>query len=144
MVQCHTLKRKEERVGIMSILSSTSEKSKVYLSINRSWSSNSSSLSCYSRILSLPNSSWSSLEHHLSEIKLSFLHPCSGELWIKAPSVENTELEGSPFKAWGRSLQSYMLRLLPGISSLLISTLPVHSPAFFPKPAPSFSCVSCG
>ena len=27
-----------------------------------------------------------------------------------------------------------MLRLLPGISSLLISTLPVHSPAFLPKP----------
>ena len=26
-----------------------------------------------------------------------------------------------------------MLRLLPGISSLLISTLPVHSPDFFPK-----------
>ena len=29
-----------------------------------------------------------------------------------------------------------MLRLLPGISSLLISTLPVHSPAFFPKSLP--------
>ena len=27
-----------------------------------------------------------------------------------------------------------MLRLLPAISSLLISTLLVHSPAFFPKP----------
>ena len=26
----------------------------------------------------------------------------------------------------------------------LISTLPVHSPALFPKPLPSFSCVSCG
>ena len=31
-----------------------------------------------------------------------------------------------------------VLRLLPGISSLLISTLPVHSPAFFPKPLPIF------
>ena len=31
-----------------------------------------------------------------------------------------------------------MLRLLPGISSSLISTLPVHSPAFFPKPLPVF------
>ena len=30
------------------------------------------------------------------------------------------------------------------ISSLLISALSVHSPAFFPKPLPSFSCVSCG
>ena len=29
-----------------------------------------------------------------------------------------------------------MLRLLPGISSLLISTLPVHSLVFFPKPLP--------
>ena len=34
-----------------------------------------------------------------------------------------------------------MLRLLPGISFLLILTLPVHSPAFFPKPLPIFSCV---
>ena len=37
-----------------------------------------------------------------------------------------------------------MLRLLPGISFVLISTLPVHSPAFFPKPLPSVSCVGCG
>ena len=28
--------------------------------------------------------------------------------------------------------------------SLLISTLPVHSPAFFPKPLSNFSSVSCG
>ena len=27
-----------------------------------------------------------------------------------------------------------MLRLLPGVSSLLIFTFPVHSPTFFPKP----------
>ena len=27
---------------------------------------------------------------------------------------------------------------------LLISTLPVHSPAFFPKPLPTFPCVGCG
>ena len=26
---------------------------------------------------------------------------------IKAPSVENTELEGSPFKAWGRLVYSH-------------------------------------
>ena len=31
-----------------------------------------------------------------------------------------------------------MLRSLPGISSLLISTLPVHSPEFFPKTSPDF------
>ena len=36
---------------------------------------------------------------------------------------------------------SLLLHLLPGSSSLLISTLPVHSPAFFPKPLPIFSCV---
>ena len=36
-------------------------------------------------------------------------------------------------------VQPCLLRLLPGISSLLISTLPVHSRAFFPKPLPSFS-----
>ena len=29
-------------------------------------------------------------------------------------------------------------------TSLLISTLSVHSPAFFQKPLPSFSCVACG
>ena len=34
-----------------------------------------------------------------------------------------------------------MLRLLPGIFSVLISTLPVLSPAFFPKSLPIFSCV---
>ena len=55
---------------------------------------------------------------------------------IKVPSGENTELICSPLP--------YMLRSLPGISSLLISNLPVHSPAFFPKPLPIFSCVACG
>ena len=28
--------------------------------------------------------------------------------------------------------------------SLSLSTLPVHSPAFFPKPLPIFPCVGCG
>ena len=66
---------------------------------------------------------------------------------IKVPTGENTELKRSPFKAWSRlvySHTSYLLRLLPGISSLLISTLPVHSPAFFPKPLPIFPCVGFG
>ena len=64
---------------------------------------------------------------------------------IKVPSVENTELKGSLFEAWSKSVLSpCMIRLLPGISSLLVSTLPVHSPAFFPKLLPSFSCVSFG
>ena len=33
--------------------------------------------------------------------------PCSGELWmqnLKVPSDENTELKGSPFQAWSRSV----------------------------------------
>ena len=57
---------------------------------------------------------------------------------IKVPFGENTELKLSPFKAWSRSIQPHKLRLLPGIFSWLISTLPVHSPAFFPKPLPIF------
>ena len=64
---------------------------------------------------------------------------------IKVPSGENIELKRSPFIAWRQvSIQPYVLRLLPGISSLLISTLPVHSPAFFPKPLSIFSCVGFG
>ena len=57
---------------------------------------------------------------------------------IKVPFGENTELKRYPFKAWSRSVQlyPYMLRLLPGISSSLISTLLVHLPAFFAKPLP--------
>ena len=43
-----------------------------------------------------------------------------------------------------------VLPLKPGVGqytarhAALTFTLPVHSPAFFPKPLPSFSCVSCG
>ena len=67
---------------------------------------------------------------------------------IKAPSGENTELNRSPFQAWSRSVYSqtcyareFSLQEMPGCSSLLISTLPVHSPAFIPKPLPIFSRV---
>ena len=68
---------------------------------------------------------------------------------IEVSFGENTELKRSPFIAWSRSVyltqtQTYVLRLLLGISSLLISTLPVHSPAFFPKPLRIFSCVGFG
>ena len=62
----------------------------------------------------------------------------NGGIGIKVPSGENTELKRSPFTAWSRSVYSRLLRLLPGISSLLISILPVHSPVFFPKPLPIF------
>ena len=50
---------------------------------------------------------------------------------IKVPSVENTELKGSPFKALSRSVFSHTCYAYCRDSSLLISTLPVHSPAFF-------------
>ena len=52
---------------------------------------------------------------------------------LKVPSDVNTELQDSPFNAWSRSVLPCMLHLLPGISSLLISTFLVHSPAFFPN-----------
>ena len=53
---------------------------------------------------------------------------------IKVPSGENTELKRSPLKPLVGQYIAIMLHLLPGIFSLPISTLPVHSPAFFPKP----------
>ena len=65
---------------------------------------------------------------------------------IKVPSGENTELKRSPFKAWSRSVYSHTCYVYCQgfLSFLLISTLPVHSPAFFPKPLPIFPCVGCG
>ena len=59
---------------------------------------------------------------------------------IKVPSGENTELKLSPFQAWSRSVYSHTCyAYCQGfLSFLLISTLPVHSPAFFPKPLPIF------
>ena len=65
---------------------------------------------------------------------------------IKVPSGENTELKRSPFKAWSRSVYSHTCyAYCQGfLSFLLISTLPVHSPAFFPKFLPIFPCVGCG
>ena len=42
---------------------------------------------------------------------------------IKSPSGENAEPKFSPFRAWGRSVQPYKLRLLPGISSSLIALM---------------------
>ena len=39
------------------------------------------------------------------------------------------------------SVMTFKLRLLPRISSLLISTLPVHSSSFFPQIFPDFSAV---
>ena len=64
---------------------------------------------------------------------IDLLHWGAADAEIKVPSVEDTELKCSPFKAWSRAV-----RLLPGISSLLIYTLPVHSSAFFQKNFPNF------
>ena len=60
---------------------------------------------------------------------------------VKAPSGENTELKRYPFKAWSRSAYSHTCyAYCQGfLSCLLISTLPVHSPAFFSKTSPDFS-----
>ena len=54
---------------------------------------------------------------------------------IKVPFGENTELKHSPFQAWSRSVYSHTCyAYCQGfLSFFLISTLPVHSPAFFPN-----------
>ena len=68
----------------------------------------------------------------------------AAEAEIKVPSDENTELKGSPFKTWGRSVHSHYAKLTARVSSLIIFTLPVRSPAFFAKTlSKGFSCVSC-
>ena len=56
---------------------------------------------------------------------------------IKDPSVENPELGAGQYIA---------MHVNPTAKDffLLFSTLLVHSPAFFPKPLPSFACVSYG
>ena len=60
---------------------------------------------------------------------------------IKVQSGENTELKRSPFKAWSRSVYSHTCyaNCQGFLSFVLISTLPVHSPAFFSKTSPDFS-----
>ena len=87
---------------------------------------------------STPCHHWNAADPLFSRLLLLRLVPIPTPQWgaanaeIKVPSDENTELEGSLLKAWSRSIYCHaMLHLLPWISSLLISTLPVHSPAFF-------------
>ena len=75
------------------------------------------------------------------------LNSRSGELRtqkLKSHLVRTQSLNVLPLKPGVGQYNHDMLHLLPGISFLLISTLPVHSPAFFPKPLTSFSCVGCG
>ena len=88
------------------------------------------------------------LSVHTASVRQHRLSPQWGaaDAEIKIPSVENTELEGSPYKAWSRSVYGHTCyAYCQGfLSFLLISTLSVHSPAFFPKPLPIFPCVGCG
>ena len=63
---------------------------------------------------------------------------------IKVPSGENTELEGSTFKTWGRSVYSHTWyascqRFLPCLF-LPFRSIYLH----FSKTSPDFSCVGCG
>ena len=71
----------------------------------------------------------------------------SGELRtqkLNSHLVRTKSLNVLPLKPGvGQHIAIYATRM-PGISSLLISTLPVHSPAFFSKSSPDFSCVGCG
>ena len=57
---------------------------------------------------------------------------------LKSHLVGTQSLNVLPLKPGIGQYTAIMLRLLPGISTLLISTLRVHSPAFFQKPLPVF------
>ena len=64
---------------------------------------------------------------------------------LKSHLFLNTELKDSPFKAWSRSVYSYpCYAYCQGFLLRYFHTSLVHSPACFPKPLPSFSCVDCG
>ena len=79
-------------------------------------------------------------------MKVFLSPPRSGELRtqkLKSHLVRTQSLNVLPLKPGVGQYIVYMLRLLPGISFLLISTLPIHSPAFFQN-LPGFSCVGCG
>ena len=58
---------------------------------------------------------------------------------IKEPSVENQELKGSPLKPGaGQNITMHDSATARDFCLKLISTFPVNSPAFFPKPLLSF------
>ena len=62
---------------------------------------------------------------------------------IKDPSDENTELRGSPFKAWSRYIA--MHATLTARDVVLANFYPSGPfTCIFPKPLSSFSCVGCG
>ena len=74
------------------------------------------------------------------QVLLWALPPRSGELRtqkLKSRLIRTRSLNVLPLKP-GVGQHIAHAVLLPGISSLLISTLPIHSPAFFPKSLPFF------
>ena len=74
--------------------------------------------------------------------------PRSGELRtqkLKSHLVRTQSLNVLPLKPGvGQYIAIHATLTARDFSFLLISTLPVHSPAFFPKPLPIFPCVGCG
>ena len=73
----------------------------------------------------------------------------AAEVEIEFPSVENTELNGSPLTAWSRSVYShthytYCQRFIPCLFAPFRSIHLHFFFFFFAKPLPSFSCVGCG
>ena len=80
-------------------------------------------------------------------VRLFVLHPHSRVLRtqkLRFPLVRTQSLKVLPLKpAVGQYIAMHATLTARGFS-LLISTLPVRSPASFPKPLPSFSCVGCG
>ena len=62
---------------------------------------------------------------------------------IKVPSVENTELKGSLFKAWSRSVDSHACYVYcQGFAANFYRS--GQFICIFLKPIPNFSCINCG
>ena len=80
-------------------------------------------------------------------ISIPFVGPRSGELWtqkLKSRLSSTQSLKVLPLKP---GVSQYIARHATPTAmdfSVLISTLLVHSPAFFPKPLSCFSCVAVG
>ena len=117
-----------------------------------SWGSKRRLTNCFARSWYFPcifaDWIWSfSHDHDKCCCSYHWQWPRSGELRmqkLKSHLVRTQSLNVLLLKPGVGQYIAIMLRLLPGISFLLISTLLVHSPAFFPKPLPIFPCVCCG
>ena len=78
---------------------------------------------------------------------LSDVYPRSGELQtqkFKSHLVRTQSLHILPLKPGVGQYIAIHAKLTARDFSSLISTLPVHSPAFFPKTSPDFTCVGSG